>query len=56
VQELIDNIVGFPNRPYDEDPDIMSQALSEEWVPADLEKGAPAEHAKKIAALYPSTR
>lgn len=50
ADDMIDNIVGFPSRPYDEDPDVLSQAISEEWL-SGSDHESPANRALKLLSI-----
>ncbi len=55
VRPFIQAVCEFPNFTYDEDPDVLSQLLSEEWLPDGLpakDEVSAEEHAEKIVQVY----
>ena len=55
VKPFVQACCEFPNFPYDEDPDVLSQLLSEEWLPdgiPDLDDVSSEEQAEKIYRAY----
>lgn len=51
ASDLIANLVGFPNMTNDEDPDCISQALSEVWLPKADAPESPKDRAAKILSI-----
>lgn len=52
AREAVRYLTGFPNMDSDEDPDVLSQALSQEWLPGKIGEESGEDRAKSWASVY----